>query len=240
MNVSAFTVSALLIATLVNSSKADDWSTVSLGAYTQLGNANSAIESATFNDWTVDQARLIDDGDTNWNGGLSVAVNWRLQNTVIGLAVDYDPFESTLALGCLYHWSDGGQSNVFVSDIQSGHCTRDVAWSASFVGKFGWLVSPEAWVYGLGGWTVSRIEQNFEKSFNLEPIHATLGGVTFGGGIEYRLTENWHVNVELRYTKFDAIEIKSFSKEMGSPQYTTAGGDTESARLGLSYVLPLR
>lgn len=90
----------------------------------------------------------------------------------------------------------------------------------------------------MGGWTISRIDQNFEKSFNLEQVHAPLSGATFGGGVEYRLTESWHVNVELRYTKLDTIEMKSFSKEIDAPRFTTIGGDFETVRLGLSYVLP--
>ncbi|ADJ23552.1 hypothetical protein Hden_1749 [Hyphomicrobium denitrificans ATCC 51888] len=240
MKSAAIVLGAILIVSGAENGKADDWSAISIGAYTQLGHFNSSVESATFNDWSVDQVRSTDSSSTNWNGGLTVAANWRLQNAVIGVAVDYDPFGSTQGLGCLYYWSDGGQSNVFVSDVQSGRCTRDVAWSASFVGKIGWLVSPTTWVYGLGGWTVSRVEQNFEKSFNLEQVHATLDGATFGGGIEYRLTENWHVNVELRYTKLNTVEKKTFSEEIDAPQFTKFGGDLETVRLGLSYVLPIR
>lgn len=218
---------------------ADDWSAISVGGYTQLGHFNSASLSATL-DGINDQARSTDGSTTNWSGGFSLAANWRLQNAVIGVGVDYDPFGTTLGLQCHYHWDDGRQSNVYVSWDDDGRCTREVSWSTSIVGRVGWLVSESTLLYGVGGWAIAKVEQNFEKSFYLEQASATLSGATFGGGIEHRLAENWHVSLEFRHTAFGTIRKTSFLKESDGIQNTNVGGDTEIVRLGLSYVLPLR
>jgi opacity protein-like surface antigen len=219
--------------------RADEWSAISFGAYTQLGHYNSATQSSFVSE-IDDTARSMDGSDTTWNGGFSLAANWRIQNAVIGVGIDYDPFGTSLAQKCHYHWSDGMESNVYVSSEEEGRCTRDIAWSASFVGKAGWLASPTTLIYGLGGWTFSKVDQSFEKSFNLEDVRTTLSGPTFGGGFEYRLTESWHANLEFRYTKLETFKNVSFSSEARASQSTVLGGDFETVRLGLSYVLPIR
>lgn len=232
-------LAALAAAAMTGEVRADDWSAVSIGAFTQLGHYNSATQSSFMSE-IDDNARSTDGSDTTWNGGFSLAANWRIQNAVIGVGIDYDPFGTSFAQKCHYHWSDGMESNVYVSSEEDGRCTRDIAWSASFVGKAGWLASPTTLIYGLGGWTLSKVDQSFEKSFNLEEVGATLSGPTFGGGFEYRLTENWHANLEFRYTKLETFKSVSFSSEARASQSTVLGGDFETVRLGLSYVLPIR
>jgi len=223
----------------LSQARADDWSAISIGAYTQLGHYNSASQSSFVSE-IDDTARSIDGSDTAWNGGFSLGASWRIKNAVIGVGIDYDPFGMTLSQKCHYHWSDGMESNVFVSWEDAGRCARDVAWSASFIGKAGWLASQTTLIYGLGGWTLAKVDQGFEKSFNLEDVGATLGGPSFGGGFEYRLTENWHANLEFRYTKLETFKSVSFSSEARASQSTVLGGDFETVRLGLSYVLPIR
>lgn len=239
MKSAAIVLGAILIVSGTENGKADDWSAISIGAYTQLGRSNNSANGAVA-DGVHDWAKSTDGGGANWNGGFSLAANWRLQNAVIGVGVDYDPLGTTVGSQCHYHWDDGEQSNVYVSWDEDGRCTRDVTWSTSIVGRVGWLASESTLFYGLGGWTIAKIGQNFEKSYYLDRTSTTLGGATFGGGVEHRLTENWHVNLEFRYTSFDTVRMTSSSKGLDAVQNTSIGGASETVRLGLSYVLPLR
>ncbi|RUP11024.1 outer membrane beta-barrel protein [Hyphomicrobium sp.] len=220
--------------------QADDWSALSFGAYTGIGLPHNSARSAAFNASTFGAAQSISTDDTEWRGGFAISASWRMQSAVVAIGVDLDPFGSTQQTDCRLIWTDGFDSNVLVTDVGIGKCNRDVSWSASVAGRLGWLASESTLLYGLGGWTTSRIRQNFEWPSLLEPVSANLNGTTVGGGVEHRLTENWHVSVEFRATMFETRSVRTVSKELDAPQFSAVGGDVETVRLGLSYIVPLR
>ncbi|MBS0237396.1 MAG: porin family protein [Proteobacteria bacterium] len=233
-------VGLLFLLPLTSQAQADDWSGLSFGAYTGIGLSHNSARSSTFNESSFGAAQSLPSDATEWSGGFALSANWRMQNAVVGIGVELDPFGATQQMRCRLIWMDGLNSNVFVTDEVIGKCYRDVSWSASVVGRLGWLASESTLLYGLGGWTTSRIRQNFEWPSSLDPTSANLNGTTVGGGVEHRLTENWHVAVEFRATMFEARSVRTVSKELDAPQTTVVGGDVETVRLGLSYIVPLR
>ncbi|CAA2140290.1 outer membrane protein [Hyphomicrobium sp. ghe19] len=240
MRVDILIVSVLFLQSVTSQAQADDWSGVSVGAFTGIGLSQNSVRSATFNESTFGAAQSISDDDTEWSGGFTISAGWQIQNAVIGIGVDLDPFGATQQMDCRLIWADGFNSNVLVTDVGNGKCSRDVSWSVSIVGKLGWLASESTLLYGLGGWTTSRITQNYEWPSSLDPTSATLNGATVGGGVEHRLTQNWHVSVEFRATMFEERGVKGISKELDAPQISVVGGDVETVRLGVSYLVPWR
>lgn len=240
MKIGIAIVGVLFLQTATSQAQADDWSGFSVGAFTGIGLSHNSVRSATFNESSVGAAQSNSGNDTEWSGGFAISASWRMQNAVLGIGVDLDPFGTTQQMDCRLSYADGWDSNAFVSDERVGKCSRDVSWSASIVGRLGWLASESTLLYGLGGWTTSKIRQNFEWPTSLDSASETLNGATVGGGVEHRLTENWHVSVEFRATMFDTRSVRTVSKELDAPQMTVVGGDVETVRLGLSYFVPLR
>ncbi|HET6388254.1 outer membrane protein [Hyphomicrobium sp.] len=233
-------IGVLFFQASISQAQADDWSGFSFGAYTGIGLSHNSARSVTFNESSFGSAQSISGDDAEWNGGFAISASWQMQSTVLGVAIDFDPFGTTQQIECRLSWAAGWDSNVFVSDEGLGSCARDVSWSASIVGKLGWLASDSTLLYGLGGWTTSRIRQSFEWPSSLDSSSQTLSGVTVGGGVEHRLTANWHLSVEFRATMFEAKSVSGVSKELNAPQFTEIGGDVETVRFGLTYFVPWR
>jgi outer membrane immunogenic protein len=99
-------------------------------------------------------------------------------------------------------------------------------WSAG--GRAGYLVNSETLVYGLGAYTQGK----FFMPLNLPGT--TRDGYTVGGGIETRLTGNWFLKGEYRFTHFDEVELFN-STLLGMSAKLSDQPDLHTARLVVSY-----
>jgi opacity protein-like surface antigen len=93
----------------------------------------------------------------------------------------------------------------------------DSMWTAA--ARLGFLSSPETLWYGLIGWTSAKVDargQLLAAEEDDDPIDVLtpdifndddrVDGITFGGGIETMLTQNFTLKLEGRYTKFGDIK----------------------------------
>jgi opacity protein-like surface antigen len=83
--------------------------------------------------------------------------------------------------------------------------------------RFGFLSSPETLWYGLIGWSWANVdvkgallladeEDDPLETFDILDDDESVGGITFGGGIETMLTQNFTLKVEGRYTNLDNVK----------------------------------
>jgi opacity protein-like surface antigen len=73
----------------------------------------------------------------------------------------------------------------------------------AFVGRAGFLVTPQMMIYALGGGVLG----NFVVPDSQDPRGGDRSqwefGYTVGGGLEHRLTQNWSIRTEYRYVHFE-------------------------------------
>jgi outer membrane immunogenic protein len=106
------------------------------------------------------------------------------QRMVIGAFVDYD--------------FSGISTDIDASDGEFSLSTEielDHMWSIG--ARLGFLATPDTLVYGLIAYTQG------EYSWDDLGLNVDVQGWSFGGGIETRLTENWSLKGEYRFTQFD-------------------------------------
>jgi outer membrane immunogenic protein len=103
-------------------------------------------------------------------------------------------------------------------------------------GRAGFLVTPDALIYGLAGWSWARAEVNAFEGCDYDGSGSTLcgdsdvfadnddklNGWTLGAGVEWAFIDNLSARVEYRYTDLGSIEAE------GSYQGPDSGGQLYS------------
>lgn len=76
-------------------------------------------------------------------------------------------------------------------------------------GRLGYVISPQAMIYGKGGYTNARVESRYQATTTSdnELIDKTnLGGFRLGAGLEYKLTPTSFVTAEYRYSHYGDLD----------------------------------
>jgi outer membrane immunogenic protein len=113
-------------------------------------------------------------------------------------------------------------------------------------GRAGFLVTPDALIYGLAGWSWAEAEVSaFEgcdfggsidcNNTNIESSE-TLNGLTLGAGLEWAFIENFSARVEYRYTDLGSIEAEGVN-DLDPPSTLSTETDVtvQSVRMTLNY-----
>lgn len=149
-------------------------------------------------------------------GTVQLGYDYQLsQRMVIGAFADYD------FSGIATEFRIGNEYESFSTDLELDHM-----WTIG--ARFGLLATPDTLVYALIGYTQGEYTAD-DFDFNVD-----VQGWTVGGGIETRLTENWSLKGEYRYTQFDEETLLSYEGEY-SGFSLTAEPSVHTARAVLSY-----
>ena len=76
-------------------------------------------------------------------------------------------------------------------------------------GRLGYVISPQAMIYGKGGYTNARVESRYQATTTSENElvdKTNLGGFRLGAGLEYKLTPSSFVTAEYRYSHYGDID----------------------------------
>lgn len=110
------------------------------------------------------------------------------------LGYDYQ-LSSRLLIGAFVDYDFSGISTEVRFLENSTDLDLDHMWTIG--ARLGLLATPDTLVYALLGYTQGEFSaDDFDVNLDVE-------GWTFGGGIETRLTENWSIKGEYRFTQFD-------------------------------------
>jgi outer membrane immunogenic protein len=149
---------------------------------------------------------------------------------ILGTAqIGYDyQLSQRLVIGAFADYDFSGISTEFRILENSVDVDLDNMWTIG--GRFGFLATPDTLVYALVGYTQGEYTAD-DFDFNVD-----VQGWSVGGGIETRLTENWSLKGEYRFTQFDSETLFSIEGEGGGASLT-AEPSVHTARAVLSYRL---
>jgi outer membrane immunogenic protein len=168
------------------------------------------------------------------------------------LGFDYQIHDS-FVIGAMIDVSGGEEledSEFNEVDYTGGSDEEGQYWDASLEGmltlsgRAGFLVTPDALIYGLGGWSWAKAEVSaFEGcDFNddggaCDDVRAdndeTLDGWTLGAGVEWAFIDNFSARLEYRYTDLGSIDAEG-SNGIYSVE-TETDVTVQSVRLTLNY-----
>jgi outer membrane immunogenic protein len=141
--------------------------------------------------------------------------------------------------GGTYRSTNSGASGGTTTTIFDERNKLELDWMVSVIGRAGWLATPSTFLYGLGGWTYGHFDgEDLMFQTGVDQI-SDFGshGATVGGGFEQKLSPNWSLRAEYRYTRFAKEnfstktrfnEARSESGAGRSSDRDTFGGDTET------------
>jgi len=145
---------------------------------------------------------------------------------VIGAFLDYDFSNISTDLEIYNNY------NSYSAEIELEHM-----WSIG--ARFGWLATPDTMWYVLAAYTQGSFDVSDSEGFLADYLKIDdFDGYTLGAGVETRLTDNWSIKGEYRFTQFDSETILNYGHDEGPYSYE-AGVDLEpsvhTARVVLSY-----
>jgi outer membrane immunogenic protein len=155
--------------------------------------------------WTetvsVPSAQLADDGLGGGDvaGTAKVGFDYQVQNWVAGV------------FGLVDLGTNGNVTLTVSANSGAGAFSSQVAavdWSWTAGGRLGYLIAPDALVYGLAGYTTTSfhpIFYNLGVGFTGTASMTDMHGITFGGGFEKLLTDAISASVEYRNTRLDTL-----------------------------------
>jgi outer membrane immunogenic protein len=197
--------------------KKDDWNTTCIDAGGGLlGQCGSALSLIAF-PGAPDATRSPSFSTSGFRWGFYAGFNYQLtQSWVAGVDVDWAQYNQSASVpfipGCATAACTGGAfgPGPFFGDST----TLTNKWDGALRGRLGFLVTPDLMIYGAGGLAFQRIEESMVCNgatgagacfigILAETQKTTLTGWTAGGGLEWRLWQNWLLRAEYRYSEFE-------------------------------------
>ena len=192
--------------------------------------------------------RSTDESDGDDNGALLdlfVGVNQQVgKHFVAGLQAEGTigevGFDSEGSRGLTY-FNDAGPTGQTATGPFRPHVQS--RYMVSALARAGWLVDPGFLLYGLAGWTGASFEyQNVTDNPFFQPDNGFwANGVTFGGGAEHKLSPNWTLRAEYRFTRFEDKDVDntfSWSSNFPATQTNTIATQFDNTmqvgRIGIS------
>jgi outer membrane immunogenic protein len=166
-------------------------------------------------------------------GGGQLGWNYQMNNIVIGLEADIDYVHASAALV-------GGP--IALTSITGFSQGASEQWLGTMRGRLGFLLMPQALVYGTGGLAVAGWNLNMHMtSAGVDAVFAdseTRTGWTAGGGLEVAFGNSWSGKVEYLHADFGTVTGTSVFPPPNGANFThthTVGLKTDTARAGLNY-----
>lgn len=138
---------------------------------------------------------LVVDGFSGegWQVGGVAGFDWQVPNAPFVLGV--------LAGG---HWSNIESEATLLGIVNASLKSQ---WGFDVLGRAGWLVTPRALLYALGGYSFEEFEGELNVLGASISDEEDADGWTVGSGIEVRLTNALSIKGEYRYTRFDDFDF---------------------------------
>ncbi|MFT4080269.1 outer membrane protein [Rhodomicrobium sp.] len=152
-------------------------------------------------------------------GGGQIGYNFQSGNFVYGLETD-------IQAGRLNGKSSG-------SDGSSAYTSRESTdWFGTLRGRLGYAFG-NTLLFGTGGFAYGGANQKLDYAGVLFDNNDTRTGWTAGGGIEYKVSQNWSLKGEYQYVDFGKEDLSSAAGN------TIEGPETSfhTAKIGLNYRL---
>lgn len=157
-------------------------------------------------------------------GGGQLGYNWQRGNVVFGIEGDIQA-------------SDLSDAQDFTYAGGFGRARSDIDWFSTVRGRIGIANGPTLF-YLTGGVAFADIDTQIAAVDGGVPIafsgSDTQTGYTVGGGLEYKLSQNWTMKAEYLYLDFGSDKIAGFDA-LGNRYTADVDTDAHVARLGVNY-----
>lgn len=175
---------------LAGSSKAADWTGCYVGAHVGM---SSTVTTADFGGF----ATIDGFGTEGAAGGITAGCDKQIDKVVVGVWGDYT-----------WHDQEFSISSPYVGALAA--LSLDDQWSIG--GRAGYLVTPDALVYGLVGYTRASYGSLTSPAFGASMSVPDFAGIIVGGGAELALGSGWSMDARYTYTKLDSetVDIGGF------------------------------
>ncbi len=143
-------------------------------------------------------------------------INYQIDPVVIGIDFDF--------IGSFVHGSD--------IDTAGNSLQTKVFWTSSVTGRVGWALD-RLLIYGKGGVGFAYHRDTVTATFGVPIGSAVNAGWTFGGGLEYAITEHWIARAEYDFFKFPTKAL--LVSPSAAPGNVQIGIDLNEAKGGIAY-----
>jgi outer membrane immunogenic protein len=126
---------------------------------------------------------------------------------VYGGAIGYDVQLGGLVAGVEAELTDSTTRARSYNALAAGDRFQVEAGRDIYVGgRLGYVISPQAMIYGKAGYTNARVEARYDDPTLSIRDDADLDGFRVGAGLEYNITPSAYVKGEYRYSHYGEIE----------------------------------
>jgi outer membrane immunogenic protein len=228
----------------------NDWTTdcVQGGGLATCGNALNALEfpgapdSSASNRFTTSNFRY---------GFYAGAMSQVFTNYVVGIEGDVGFYNNSSTvpgiLGCSTAACTGGALMPF--DLSGDSTSVKNTYDYSLRLRAGYLVTPDILVYGTGGIAFQHVEASMACNGATSPAcfignlsqtdSTTMQGYTVGGGLEWKLMQNWLIRGEYRYSDFGTWKPSFFQNSGIVEVYPSIHVTSQIATAGIAYMFPI-
>jgi outer membrane immunogenic protein len=178
---------------------------------------------------------------------LQVGPSW-----VVGFEGDWAGYKktSTVAglLGCSTLACTGNTLTPFPFNLSGDSTSVKFGDDYSLRLRAGYLVLPTVLAYGTGGIAFQRVSTTLACAFVTSPAclfdhrdtqSETLWGYTVGGGLEWRVAQNWLLRGEYRYSNFGTMKSTFFAGSGDLEVLANQKVSTQIATGGIAYFFPV-
>jgi len=205
--------------------------------------ANTCANNAFATRFATDNPSQFDMSGVRVSGYLGY--NWQFGSWLVGVEGDFG-------------WADNKETHrgipgtFLLANLAAltDTATIEDKWDASIRGRLGWVATPQLLLYATGG--ISWLEKEITASCappgfpvgwcafvpQSESVSRTYVGWTVGGGFEWKLTRQWLVRGEYRYTDYtdDTSGFRFFGGGLGDTIDFRVDQKTHTALLGVTYL----
>jgi outer membrane immunogenic protein len=226
-----------------------------LGAYAGAGwNQNTSFQTSVLkaptpyftSTATINSVQTNGSSGTTFSvpvGGGQAGILKRVQNVVYGVVADYGVFNFSPSYS-INNVKYPSSTNTYNFSTQFSS-----SWLFTTRGRLSYVFDEDLpLMYGFGGLAVSEIQVSNNFTDNTAALgvgnsvsQKTVAGFTFGGGVEYLLSEHFLMNVEYLYVNLPSVNTIAYTSTTNSATYTvspleTAVGLTANImRVGVNY-----
>jgi outer membrane immunogenic protein len=172
---------------------------------------------------------------TNWVVGFEADVGfYNKSSTVPGI------------LGCSTFACTGGALVPF--NLSGDSTSVKNTYDSSFRLRVGYLVTPDILAYGTGGLAFQRFAASMACNGATSPAcnfsasqidtNDTLPGFTVGGGLEWKLMQNWLIRAEYRYSDFGTWKPSFFQGSGIIEVFPSIHVTSQIVTAGIAYMFP--
>lgn len=203
--------------------------------------------------FSINGQNMTDTSGAGHRGGAMIDLfggwNFQVSRFVVGAQLEATVsdlnFNSSGTRSYNYFTAAGPTGQTAVEDFRPQVSSN---WMASALLRAGFLADQKTLVYGIGGLTLAQFEARnlADNSFYQLEESYMAAGWTAGAGIERKLSANWSVRAEYRYTNFGThnsngqFNYQSFGTFVGTQTYQRQAQFDQSmqvGRIGVAYAI---